>query len=184
MAEIRDASSGTAVLVDDGNRMLIKEKSDYQIALEAGDAFSWHASADMAAAAQELLALQNTSKTRNLHVKTIFISNCGDAASTYSVYLQGTTTPTGGTAVVGKPLNTTVTKVAAALAIEDEETSTLAQAGIIAEVSLAVTSSAVIQHKDGSDITILGPNQVIGVHQVADTNLASCEIIGYYKDAA
>lgn len=183
MAEIRDASSGKAVEVDVGSRMLINELSDYEVALAAGDAYSWHGSGDMGGATQELLAVQNLSKTRDLHIKKIYINNSGDNPSTYAVYLPGTATPSG-TAVVGKPLNTAVTNVADALAKEDEATNTLAQDTIIAEKSLPVFTSAEIEHRDGSDITILGPSQSIAVHQVANTNLASCEIIGYFKDAA
>lgn len=181
--EVRDASSGTAVAVDDGNRMLIKEKSDYEIALENGDAYSWHASGDMAAALTEILAVQNLSKTRNLHIKKVSINNSGDNNSTYAVYLPGTTTPTG-TTDVGKPLNTAVTNVADALAYQKETNNDITQPTIIAEVSLPIFTSAVIEHRDGSDICILGPSQNIAVHQVVDTNLSSCEIIGYFKDAA
>lgn len=185
-ATINDAGTQTAAAVDGDRRLAVNYKTDFQRALDAGDAYSWHSS-DNGGAGIELLAVQNLSETRRLHITKIILTNDAAAtAGTFSVHLPGTGTPTAGNAVTGKPLNTAVVKIADALAMEDDQTAgnVFAEGNVIAEKSVYYERSETIQMADGSDICILGEDQVICVHSVHALDLASCEIIGYYKDAA
>lgn len=177
--------TGVTVPVDSAGRLLVRKLTDFQVALLAGDAYSWHASADIGITDQ-LLSVQNLSKTRRLHIKKVYITNDNaGTASTFHLELSGVTTPTG-TAVTGKQLNTGSSNVADALAIEDDTAggNDTNQENIITAVSVFDESSAEIEMPDGSDLCILAANQVVTLHMAGELDLASCEFIGYFKDAA
>lgn len=177
---IRDPSSGQGADVTDKHLAVIAviESEFEHISEDDSLAFSWSIVAADFAAAETMLIVQNTSPTLKLHIEDVSFSV--DNASEVDIHIiSGATTPSGGTAVVGRCLNVSAPKVAEAAAHADD-TANSAQGNII-WANRILASTPILVPFGGS--IILGNTDAIAVDvTTAPTSLANCNITGFYKE--
>jgi hypothetical protein len=174
---IHDAN-GNIVTVEEGRlRILADVQPEFKHVSESDSlSFAWSIVAADFAAAATLLIVQNTSSDLVLHIAQISFST--DNASEVDIHtIAGATTPSGGTAVVGRCLNVAAKKVAEAVG-HSNDTANSAQGDIIwSNRVLAATLVTVDFH----GALILGNTDAIAVDiTTAPTSLANCNIMGFY----
>ena len=172
------SSSGEAVEVDH-KALRVQDRGPFEYAIANGDAFSWAALTYNYTAIDTILAVQNTSSTRDLVIQEIHIA--GDAASQAVVFTASGTDVAGTNAVVGVNLNRNSGKVAPASAIDDETgyTESTAYAGRLYAVQIAADTTLIIPVNGA---VVLPHDHMIGVDLTTVGAAANVSIIGYYVD--
>jgi len=174
---IHDAN-GQVVEVDDSH-LLVRSTNQSEFEHVSEDdslSFSWSIVAADFGAATTLLIVQNTSSDKLLHIENVSFST--DNTSEVDIHLiSGATTPSGGTAVVGRCLNVSAPKVAEAVG-HANDTANSAQGNIIWS-NTVLTATTMTVHFGG--VVILGNTDAIAVDlTLASGSLANCNIMGYY----
>jgi hypothetical protein len=137
------------------------------------NAYSWTNATYNYTAADTILAVKNTSATKNLYITKIEASS--DATTNVQVHIITASYTDAGTAVTGVNMNANSTNVADATAYGDETGNT--QGNIVAhKVALANTTAEF--NFDGA--LILGRNQAVGVDFVTVGAACYVTIYGFY----
>lgn len=144
----------------------------WYVSLDNGLAFTWSNATYDYAAADTILAVQNDSTTRKLHIHEIHI--LGDTESAFTIHCPRNVTMAG-TTVTGVNLNRTSANVAEATAKANETGNT--QANVIYRSLLLAKTKQVIDMEG----LILGKNDVIAVDITADGGAAYVVIFGYFE---
>lgn len=158
----------------------VRPKSDFQKAVEDGDAYSWSALTYDMTAKDTILGVENNSATKDLHIHEIHIQS--DTASQFIVHTETGITMAGTNTVDGVNLNRNSNKVAPATAYDDETGNTAADAYTKRlVVGLCAADGNVVMGADGVHI-ILPNDHMIGVDLTANAAACNVTIIGYFKD--
>ncbi len=175
---IHNANGEIVEVIDGQLHVLATNESEFEhISETASLSFCWSTVAADYTAGETLLIVQNTSDSLLLHIEEISFSS--DLLAEFDIHtIAGATTPSGGTAVVGRCLNVASPKVAPAVGHSDD-TANSSQGNII--WSNRVTANTVVLAQFGGAV-ILGKNDAIAVDITdAPTALANCNIAGYFK---
>jgi len=144
---------------------------------EHGQAFSWASgSYNPATTGDTILLVKNTSTTRKLFVKGIWLSTAVETRVVIHIPITIVTTPVG-TAVTGTNLNSNSNNVAEATAIRDETNNV--QGSIIWSGEIQAATNPLLIELAGS--TIIGQNDSIAVDYVADPTACDVTIFGYFE---
>ena len=183
---IRGGSDGNMAEVDAGNALRTRVRSEWEIALDAGLAFSWSNATYDYSAIDTVLAIQNNSGEYDLKIKRIFIT--GSTATQWVVHTsKGITWTQGaqGAAIVAVNLNRGSARLATSLcsAGSDEEgnAESTAYAGrlITGRIGTAGFSEIPV---DGA--IILPDDHDIGIDLTTDGTTVNCTIWGYFVPRA
>ena len=115
--------SGEAAAVAD-SALTVRPQSDFQKAVEDGDAYSWSALTYDMTAKDTILGVENNSSTKDLHIQEIHIQS--DTASQFIVHTETGLTVGGTNVVTGVNLNRNSGNAAPATAYDDETGNTAA----------------------------------------------------------
>ncbi len=170
-------TGGTAA-VEDG-AISVRPQSDFQKAIEDGDAYSWSALTYDMTAKDTILGVENNSATRDLYIQEIHIQS--DTATQFIVHTETGLTVAGTNAVVGVNMNRNTGNVAPATAFDDETGNTAADAYTKRLLTgLCAADGNVILKLNGC--VILPNDHFIGVDLTANAAACNVTIIGYFRD--
>jgi len=176
---IKDGNSGVVAKVSSGGRLDTSSRSApraYYNARDKGMAFSWTNATYNYTAADTILAVYNTSETKNLHIHGMWLH--GDTATLVQIHRPtAATVPMAGTAVTAVNLNGGSGNAAPSTAMADETGNT--QGEILTTVGIVAAGASLWVPMD--DIITLGQNQMVGVDYVTVGAAASVTIIGYFE---
>lgn len=170
--------SGEAATVS-SNALSVRLKSDFDKAVEDGDAYSWSALTYDMTAKDTILGVENNSSTKDLYIQEIHIQS--DTASQFIVHTETGLTMAGTNAVTGVNLNRNSGNVAPATAYDDETGNTAADAYTKRLITgLVAADGNVVLTLDGC--IVLPNDHFIGVDLTANAAACNVTIIGYFKD--
>lgn len=170
--------SGESAVVADG-ALAVRPKTDFQQAIEDGDAYSWSALTYNMTAKDTILGVENNSATRDLYIQEIHIQS--DTASQFIVHTETGLTMAGTNVVAGVNLNRNSGNVAPATAYDDETGNTAADAYTKRLITgLCAADGNVVLELGGC--VILPNDHFVGVDLTADAGACNVTIIGYFKD--
>lgn len=163
----------------DGTRLLARPRSEWEDAVEAGDAYSWANATYNYTAADTVLAVQNDSPTRDLVITKIIAT--GDAATELVVHTSSSVAMAG-TAVTGVNLNRSSSKVAPATAKADETGNGQAAASYSGKVLTGrfAANGQLEFNVDGAIVIPQGWN--IGADYITVGAACNMVILGYFRD--
>ena len=170
--------SGSTAAVS-SNALNVLMKSDFQKAVEDGDAYSWSSLTYDPDAHDTILAVENNSATRDLYIQEIHIQT--DAAGQHVVFTASGDTMTG-TAVTGTNLNRNSSNAAPATA-KCDETNNAEQGATYPTrfyTGLLANDGSICYTVNGS--IILPNDHHIAVDLTSAATAANVTIIGYFKD--
>jgi len=166
---------GTGSLVGvDTHRLKTSSRNNPRIwyeSVEHGQAFTWSNATYDYDAADTILAVQNDSATKLLHIYQIHIE--GDTETAFTIHCPKNVTMAG-TAVTGVNLNRTSANVADATAKADETGNS--QANVIYRSLMLAKTKQIIEIPG----LVLGKNDVIAVDFTTDGGAALVDIVGYF----
>ena len=164
---------------DEGEGLVfaVAEQEIEHISERQGLAFSWSSDLFSASANDTVLLVQNTSKTHDLHIEFISLSN-GTTASEWTIHvISSATTPTGdGATITGFCLNTGKSEVAEAVAIVDETANS--SEGTVVGTRYLVTDTNIDVDTHG---LILTTNAAVAIDVVTGSTAMSATVTGFYK---
>jgi len=170
--------SGEAVTVVD-NALTVRLQSDFEKAVEDGNAYSWAALTYDIAAIDTILSVENNSATKNLHIQEIHIQS--DTASQFVVHTGSGIALSGTNTVTGVNMNRNSGNVAPATSVDDEVTNTASTAytGRLYAGIVAADGNVVIPVEGA---VILPNDHFVAVDLTEDAGACNVTIIGYFKD--
>lgn len=174
-------SGSTATVAN--KALSVRNVSDFELAVAAGNAFSWATLTYDPDAHDTIGAVENNSSTMDLYIHEIHIQS--DAASQYIVFSGTGNTMAGTAAVVGTNLNRNSGYVAPATAFADETANVAQAAGYITSVGyklytgIVAADGNVVIPVDGA--VILPNDHFIGVDFTTAATAGNVTIIGYFK---
>ncbi len=140
-----------------------------------GRSFVWFNATYNMTAADTILAVRNTSPTRNLHISKITLNS--DTVQQAVVHVTAGSAALAGTLVTGVNMNFTSGVVAEADARADETTNS-AQGTVVAREELVAAQQKTIELEGA---LILGTNDAIGVDYPTDAAICHVCIYGYFE---
>ena len=161
-----------------GNRGDVSSRSNeriYYISRDSGQSYMWASGTYDAGAGDTILLVKNTSTTRNLYIKAIWIST--DTETRVVVHIPTSEVTPTGTSITGRNMNSASSNAAEATAIRDETNNSQGNIYWSGEIQ-AATNPYEINFHDG---LILGQNESIGIDYVADVGACDVTIIGYFE---
>lgn len=174
---LRGTSDGSLAEVEDG-ALVVNPLSDFEKAVANGDAYSWTNATYDPGAHDTILAVQNDSTTRDLHIVKAWVNT--DAAGQFVVHTSSGVTMAG-TAVVGVNLNRGSANVAAATA-ECNETGNGQQAAAYTGRIMTgfVATNGLVEINLTGLVLPYGWN--VGIDLTAAATGSVMTIWGYFKD--
>jgi len=180
MSVIKSGSSGNVAEVNDDKQILTKSVVETELEFvseESGGAYSWSSSFATGGADVEVLAITNTSSTKNLYID-YFMST----ATANTVYTAFTTTDTpGGTAITGKNLNAFSGSIASAASYGNAAVTGVTAAGATDVVFYGGQAANASFGVNLRGAIILGQNNTLVITCSASATVYST-LIGHYKD--
>lgn len=180
LATITGGSSGQLAAVD-SNALRVRVKTDFDLAVEAGLAFSWSNLTYDPGAADTILAVENNSTTYDLYIQKIILSS--DTTSQMVVHTSSGVTMAG-TAIVGTNLNRGSSFVAPATADANETGNGQAAAtysGRVMTLTVLANQTVAIDVNGG---IVLPYDWTMGVDLTTAATASNCTFIGYFKARA
>ena len=169
--------SGKAATVA-SSALSVRPQTDFQKAVEDGNAYSWSALTYDMTAIDTILSVENNSATMDLHIQEIHIQS--DTASQFIAHTGSGIALSGTNTVVGVNLNRNSGNVAPATCVDDEVTNAASTAytgrlytGIVA------ADGNVVLDVDGA--VVLPNDHFVGVDLTAEAGACNVTIIGYFK---
>ena len=172
--QIEDGQGTGSLVGVDQHRIKTSSRSQNRMwyeSIDNGQAFTWANATYDYAAADTILAVQNDSTTKKLHIHEIHI--CGDTETAFTIHVPKNVTMAG-TVVTGVNLNRTSANVAEATAKANETGNT--QANVIYRSILLAKTKQVISTPG----LVLGKNDTIAVDLVTDGGAAYVVVFGFY----
>ncbi len=176
MTTINDPD-GKAAMVNDEGQLVTRSiiETELEHASVQGNAYSWDSLELDIAAGGTMLFVRNDSDT--LLVLDFLIINGSDVICTWDVGLgEETTTPAGGTEVIGVNLNRVFSSKRAAATSRSDETA-VADADVIARIKTPISG----HHIHRLDGVILGKNHYIQINQETESVSGSVGLVAHYE---
>lgn len=158
----------------------VRPQSDFQKAVEDGDAYSWSSLTYDMTAKDTILGVENNSATRDLHIQEIHIQS--DTATQFIVHTETGITMAGTNAVTGVNLNRNSGNVAPATAYDDETGNTAADGYTKRLITGLCAADGNVIIGPGLNSVILPNDHAIFVDLTANAAACNVTIVGYFKD--
>jgi hypothetical protein len=177
---LRGSSDGAVADVK-ASALQTRPQSDWDKAIADGDAYSRTNATYDPDAHDTILAIQNTSATRDLYIDRLWVNS--DAATQFVVHTSSGVTMAG-TAVTGVNLNRGSSNVAPATAIADETGNGQQAAAYTGRILTGfVAANGLVEIKlDGALVVPYG--YTVGIDLTAAATASVMTIWGYFKDRA
>ena len=141
-----------------------------------GNSYSWTNVTYNMTAADTIIAIRNTSATKNLHIEKVFMSS--DTVQVAAHHVTQGSAALAGTLITGTNLNFGSGNVAEADARGDETTNS-SQGIVILQTEL---QAAKMEEVDWEGALILGTNDAYGIDFPTDAAIVYITVWGYFED--